>query len=86
MRFLSGLFIHTWRKHESNITSIWYLRQNCKRQNNALKNKKALVHSPKGDTDFFDIVGGVLRGDTICIYNLLSLPTTNINIDKSNKR
>ena len=29
------------------------------------KNPKAMVFSPNGDTDFFDIVIGVLQGDTI---------------------
>ena len=27
------------------------------------KNMKAIVRSPDGDTDFFDIVTGVLQGD-----------------------
>ena len=27
------------------------------------KNTKAIVHSPDGDTDFFDIVTGFLQGD-----------------------
>ena len=29
------------------------------------KNTNAMVCSPKGDTDFFDIVAGVLQGDTL---------------------
>ena len=29
---------------------------------------KASVHSPDGDTDFFDIVTGVLQGDTLTLY------------------
>ena len=32
------------------------------------KNTKAMVHSPAGDTDFFDIVDGVLQGDTLAPY------------------
>ena len=31
------------------------------------KNTKVKVHSPDGDTDF-DIVAGVLKGDTVAIY------------------
>ena len=27
-----------------------------------------MVHSPDGDTNFFDIVAGVLRGDTWATY------------------
>ena len=32
------------------------------------KNTKAIVCSPNGDTDFFDIVAGVLQGDTLAPY------------------
>ena len=32
------------------------------------KNMKVKVHSPDGDTDFFDIVAGVLQGDTLALY------------------
>ena len=32
------------------------------------KNTKVNVHSLDGDTDFFDIVAGVLQGDTLAPY------------------
>ncbi len=32
------------------------------------KNAKAIVCSPDGDTNFFDIVAGVLQGDTLAPY------------------
>ena len=32
------------------------------------KNTKVKVHSPDGDTDYFDIVAGVLQGDTLAPY------------------
>ena len=32
------------------------------------KNTKVKVHSPNGDTDFFDIAAGVLQGDTLAPY------------------
>ena len=32
------------------------------------KNTKAEVHSPDGDTDYFDIVKGVLQGGTLASY------------------
>ena len=32
------------------------------------ENMKVKVHSPDGDTDFFDIAAGVLRGDTLVPY------------------
>ena len=31
-------------------------------------NTKVKVHSPGGDTDYFDIVAGVLKGDTLTSY------------------
>ena len=39
------------------------------------KNTKAIVHSPDKDIDFFNIVAGVLQGDTLitsrlCIPNI----------------
>ena len=42
------------------------------------KNIKAIVRSPDGDTDFFDIVAGILQGDTLAPY-LTRLRTTNVN-------
>ena len=32
------------------------------------KNTKVKVHSLDGDTDFFDIVAGVLQGDSLALY------------------
>ena len=32
------------------------------------KNTKVKVRSPDGDTDFFDIVAGVLQGNTLASY------------------
>ena len=32
------------------------------------RNIKVKVHSPDGDTDYFDIVAGVLKGDTLAPY------------------
>ena len=32
------------------------------------KNTKVKVHSPDGDTDFFDIMAGVLQGNTLTPY------------------
>ena len=34
------------------------------------KNMKVKIHSSDGDTDFFDIVAGVLQGDTLAPYLL----------------
>ena len=32
------------------------------------KNTKAMVCLPNGDIDFFDIIAGVLQGDTLALY------------------
>ena len=32
------------------------------------RNTKVKVHSPDGNTDYFDIVAGVLQGDTLAPY------------------
>ena len=32
------------------------------------KNTKVNVHTPDGDTDYFDIVAGVLQGDTLAPF------------------
>ena len=32
------------------------------------KSLKAMVHSPDGDADFFDIVTGVFQEDTLALY------------------
>ena len=35
------------------------------------KNTKVKVHSPDGDTDYFDIVAGILQEDTLAPYHLI---------------
>ena len=47
----------------TNPTSIWPTKRN--RSN---KNTKVKVRSPDGDTEYFDIVAGVLQGDTLAPY------------------
>ena len=49
------------------------------------KTMRSMVCPPNGNTDFFDVVTGVLQGDsTIYTYNLLRLHTMTAN--GSNKR
>ena len=46
---------------------------------------KVKVHSPDGDSDFFDIVAGVLQGgynSSISVHNLPRLRTS--TVDRSN--
>ena len=47
------------------------------------KNMKVKVRSPDGDTNLFDIVAGVLQGNTLAPY-LPRLRT--LNVDRSNER
>ena len=51
-RFLQDIWVYMQREDGENTTSIWYSLK---------KDMKAVVHSPDGDTDFFDIVTGVLH-------------------------
>ena len=44
--------------HKETVTAIMML----------YKNTKVKVHSPNGDTDFFDIFAGILQGDTLVPY------------------
>ena len=52
------------------------------------RNTKVKVHSPDGDTDYFNIVAGVLQGDTIAPYLFIIcldyVPRTSINKIKEN--
>ena len=47
------------------------------------KTLKAIIHSPDGETDFFDIVTGVLQVDTLAPYLLIILRTS-IDLIKEN--
>ena len=61
----SKVFFHQQKKWEGNISNIWstskrlLLLWQC-----FLTNTKAMVHLANGITDFFDIMGGVLQGDS----------------------
>ena len=52
------------------------------------KNMKAMMCSPDGDIDFFDIVTGVLQGDTLAPYLFILcldyVYQTSINLSKEN--
>ena len=51
------------------------------------KNSKAMVRSPDGDTDFFDVLAGVLQGDTLAPFLfILSLDyTLRTSVDSLNE-
>ena len=52
------------------------------------KNTRIKVHSPEGDTDFFDIVTGALQGDTLSLYIFILyldfVPQTSLDFMKEN--
>ena len=48
------------------------------------KNTKAMVHSPNGVTDFFDIVVGVLQEDTLAPYLFIICQQMSIDLRKEN--
>ena len=57
------------------------------------RNTKVKVRSPDGDTEYFDIVAGVLQGDTlspylfiICLDHVLRTSTDKIRADKEKKQ
>ena len=64
-RFLHANQFHTKRKMEQMLQTYGLPKE-------AIiilyKNRKAMVRSPDGDTDFFDIVTGILQADTLTTY------------------
>ena len=48
------------------------------------KNTKVKVRSPDGDTEYFDIVAGVLRGDTLAPYLFIYVLRTSIDKIREN--
>ena len=65
-----------WQTEESSNEMIKWRKGKwndlCKEIMMLYKNTKAIVNSLNGDTDFFDIVTGILLGDIlthICLYS-----------------
>ena len=52
----------------ANTSGLRSPQRNRRSYNEAIKNTKVKVHSPDGDTDYFDIAAGVLQGDTLASY------------------
>ena len=67
-RLLQGFWLRTQWEDRPNTSSLWSPQRNCSCYNDAQKNAKVKVCSPDGDTDFFDIVAGLLLGDTLAPY------------------
>ena len=51
------------------------------------RNTKVKVRSPDGDTEYFDIVAGVLLGDTLAPYLfIICLDLCTYDFDRQNQR
>ena len=62
-RLLQSLWLHTRMEEGVNTT-----RLRPTQRNRLYKNMKVKIYSPDGDTDYFNIVAGVLQGDTLAPY------------------
>ena len=67
-RLYQGLRFHTQRGDGTNPTSIRPTKRNRSSNTILFRNTKVKVRSPDGDTEYFDIVAGVLQGDTLAPY------------------
>ena len=65
---ISDLWLYSQRKDEANSTHLQPTQRNCCSHKDAKKNTKVKVLSLDEDTDYFDIVAGVLQGDTLAPY------------------
>ena len=65
-RLLQGLWLHTqWKQI---LLAYRLLKETVAAIMMLYKNMKVKVCLPDGDTDYFDIVAGVLQGDTLAPY------------------
>ena len=60
------LWIHTQRKDGANTTCLQPTQRNRRSYND--RNTKVKVRTPDGDTDYFDIVAGGQKGNTLAPY------------------
>ena len=67
-RLYQGLRFHTQREDGANPTSIRPTKRNRSSDNDSLQKHQSESTSPDGDTEYFDIVAGVLQGDTLTPY------------------
>ena len=67
-RFLLGTLLHTQREMEQVLLAYSLPRKTIAAIMMLYKNMKVKVHSPGVDTDFYNIVAGVLQGDTLAPY------------------
>ena len=67
-RFLQGIWFCTQKKDGANTTNVWSPQATVTAIMKLYKITRALVCSPNSDTDLFDIIIGVLQGDTLVPY------------------
>ena len=67
-RFLQSIWLHTQREDGANASSLRSTQRNHAAIMMLYKSTKVKVCKLDGDTDFFDIVVGVLLGDTLAPY------------------
>ena len=66
-RLLQGIWLHTQKEDGAYTSRLRPSQRNHRSHNDAIwKHEK--VRSPDGDTDYFDIVAGVLQWDTLAPY------------------
>ena len=70
-RFHQSIRFHIQKKDELNTPCIWSLQKTIFVIMILYKNTKVIVRSSGGDTDFFDIIAGVLLGDTLASYSFI---------------
>ena len=71
-RFLQGIWLHTQREDGAKTSILGFTQRNCCSHKDALYfNTKVKVCSPDVNTDFFDIVAGVLQGDSLAPYQFI---------------
>ena len=74
-----------WGKLNQKLLAYGLLKRTITTIIMLLKDTKVMVHLPDGDTDFFDIVAGVLQGDTLA-PSLFIICLGTMNISGSNER
>ena len=75
------LRFHSQREDGTNSNSIQPTKRNLAAITILYRNTKVKVHSPEWDTEYFDIVAGVLQGDTLVpsLYHLDYVLRTSID-------
>ena len=90
--FICTILKDIWHSHRGNMEQILFANDFLKETVAAImmlhKNSKVKVHSPDGDTDFYEIVAGVVQADTLTPYQFINcldyVLRTSIDLMKEN--